>query len=507
MITRAACPAILTPAGRVRCTGSEVLVGPWSHIGLLDNRVGHARSGAFSAFALHTYALDFARRCCAARPMPEQGAGAHGAVPAQHPHVVAGAEPAVAASRACDQESAAAGTSDQPAAGRGAQVAPAPLASGRREAAAEAQQPAGAAAAMAGQQDPGIKSRASKALVQPAEGPKGAAQRPSAQGPLDMVSVHAAGSPLGGAAVRPDMQLAADGMPVHFYVMGHRPRWVAAPRWPPPGVAVAPLRLYLAPPPERPMSRVPSDADTAAHCWPRAALRAPAAAHAPPGARIGGGASAAAPAARPGPQAMAAGEGLGRGGAAAAPPWSPRTAAEACEGGAAGPRAADVTTVADPTAALGGRRTGSTAEVRGATGWSLPLDESMRDAAGRMGPSSPIAGRAHRYRSCIFLAARFCNASGQAPPRPLQRMEAALRLPASGACAGSSPCMRVTLLHRRQVGALSEACAGTEVRWEHRVEAWKHPKVGAPSAWPGHAGVCMDWLGWGTHVFRTVSVN
>jgi len=118
MITRAACPAILMSAGRVRCTGSEVLVGPWSHIGLLDNRVGHARSGAFSAFALHTYALDFARRCCAARPLPEQGAGAHGAVPAQHPHVVAGAEPAVAASPACDQESAAAGTSNQPAAAR-----------------------------------------------------------------------------------------------------------------------------------------------------------------------------------------------------------------------------------------------------------------------------------------------------------------------------------------------------------------------------------------------------
>ena len=463
-------------------------MGPWSHIGLLDNRVGHARSGAFSAFALHTYALDFARRCCAARPPPEQGAGAPGAVPAQPPRVGARAEPAVAASRACDQASAAAGASDPPAAGRGAQVAPAPLASGRHEAAAEAWQPAGAAATMAGQRDPDIGSHASKAPVQPAEKPKGTAQRPGSQGPVDMVSVHAAGAPLSGSAERPDMQLAADGMPVHFYVMGHRPRWVAASRWPPPGVAAAPLRLYLAPPPERPMSPMPSDADTAAHCWPRAALRAPAAAHAPPGARIGGGTSAAAPAAHLGPQALAAGEGPGRGGAAAAPPWSPRTAAEACEGGAAGPRAAEVTTVADPTAALGGRRTGSTAEVRGASGWSPPLAKYTGDLASRMGLSSPIAGRAHSFFELRFPCCTCCDASARAQPAPLQCMQAAPLSPASRACAGSGPCMRVTLLPCRQVGALAEACAGTEVRWEHRVEAWKHPKVGAPSAWPGHAG-------------------
>ena len=108
---------------------------------------------------------------------------------------------------------------------------------------------------------------------------------------------------------------------------------------------------------------------------------------------------------------------------------------------------------------------------------------------------------------CIFLAARSVTPQARLRLAPCSAWRRRCACQQAGACVGSGPYMRVTLLHCRQVGALSEACAGTEVRWEHRVEAWKHPKVGAPSAWPGHAGVCMDWLGWGTHVFRTVSVN
>ena len=35
------------------------------------------------------------------------------------------------------------------------------------------------------------------------------------------------------------------------------------------------------------------------------------------------------------------------------------------------------------------------------------------------------------------------------------------------------------LLCGKQVGALDNCSAGTAVRWEHRVEAWRHPKVRA----------------------------
>ena len=44
--------------------GSELVIGPWSHSGFLDNRVGHVRSGRRSRFNHLTHAIGFFDRCC-----------------------------------------------------------------------------------------------------------------------------------------------------------------------------------------------------------------------------------------------------------------------------------------------------------------------------------------------------------------------------------------------------------------------------------------------------------
>ena len=46
------------------CAGSELVIGPWSHSGFLDNRVGHVRSGRRSRFNHLTHAISFFDRCC-----------------------------------------------------------------------------------------------------------------------------------------------------------------------------------------------------------------------------------------------------------------------------------------------------------------------------------------------------------------------------------------------------------------------------------------------------------
>lgn len=40
------------------------MIGPWSHSGFLDNRVGHVRSGRRSRFNHLTHAISFFDRCC-----------------------------------------------------------------------------------------------------------------------------------------------------------------------------------------------------------------------------------------------------------------------------------------------------------------------------------------------------------------------------------------------------------------------------------------------------------
>ena len=51
--------------------GSELVIGPWSHSGFLDNRVGHSRSGHRSKFNHLTHTLTFFDRCCG-RHTPDQ---------------------------------------------------------------------------------------------------------------------------------------------------------------------------------------------------------------------------------------------------------------------------------------------------------------------------------------------------------------------------------------------------------------------------------------------------
>ncbi len=43
--------------------GSEIVIGPWSHSGFLDNRVGHVQSGKRSRFNHLTHAISFFDRC------------------------------------------------------------------------------------------------------------------------------------------------------------------------------------------------------------------------------------------------------------------------------------------------------------------------------------------------------------------------------------------------------------------------------------------------------------
>ena len=40
------------------------MIGPWSHSGFLDNRVGHVQSGRRSRFNHLTHAISFFDRCC-----------------------------------------------------------------------------------------------------------------------------------------------------------------------------------------------------------------------------------------------------------------------------------------------------------------------------------------------------------------------------------------------------------------------------------------------------------
>ena len=211
-----------------------MLIGPWSHIGLLDNRVGHARSGMFSAFALHSYALDFARRCCAAQPARDAAVYPGGNPAGQPAEATRKRDPEA---RAADAAAATAGLSGSkrvdweagPEPGLGAGSAPGrpgstPAASGAA---------AGRTATAAG--EPGRPMPECNGAAHPA-----GLHLPDAPG--NKPSTELRGGP-GPAA----MELPADRMPIHYYIMGWRPRWAAAPRWPPPEAAPEPLRLYLAP--------------------------------------------------------------------------------------------------------------------------------------------------------------------------------------------------------------------------------------------------------------------
>ena len=261
-----------------------MLVGPWSHIGMLDNRVGHTRSGNFSAFDLHGYALDFARRCCAARALPAAAPSPDHVINPTPCSTPAAAEGAVCSSPARDGNTLS------------------------ENAAAE--------------QHPRAEAQAA-----PAGGAAGEA-----------------------AAGLTAMALPADGMPVHFYVMGHRPRWEAAARWPPPGVAPEPLRLFLAADalgqnPELGHTRGASAA-AGAHAHLQQGFGSPKGSGPIASDGAAGGAASRAGADRSGAPCV---------------PGSP--AMDRAEIGCGGACEAALT-IADPTALGSGRRAGSTAEVR-----------------------------------------------------------------------------------------------------------------------------------------------
>ena len=203
-----------------------MLIGPWSHIGLLDNRVGHARSGMFSAFALHSYALDFARRCCAAQP------GSDAAVEPGGPPTGQLEE----AEREANPEAHAAGA----AAASGNQ-----LPDGRAA-------PKPGVGAGSGPRGPGDTSAASGAAAGSTAAAAGEPTRPTQECNGSAHTADLPGAPDGEPAAEPGaergpaaMELPSDRMPVHYYLMGWRPRWEAAPCWPPPEGAAEPMRLYL----------------------------------------------------------------------------------------------------------------------------------------------------------------------------------------------------------------------------------------------------------------------
>ena len=58
------CDSLSGIHGGVTDAGSELVIGPWSHSGFLDNRVGHVRSGRRSRFNHLTHAVSFFDRCC-----------------------------------------------------------------------------------------------------------------------------------------------------------------------------------------------------------------------------------------------------------------------------------------------------------------------------------------------------------------------------------------------------------------------------------------------------------
>lgn len=261
-----------------------MLVGPWSHIGMLDNRVGHTRSGNFSAFDLHGYALDFARRCCAARAL-----SAAAPSPNRDPNPTTCSTPAAAEGAVCNSPAR--------------------------------------------------------------DGNTGAENAAAEQHPLAEAQAAPAGGAAGEAAVGlSDMAPPADGMPVHFYVMGHRPRWEAAVRWPPPGVAAEPLRLFLA-------------ADTLGQSPELAHTR---------GASAAAGAQAHLQQCFGSPKGSAPIVSGDAAGGVASPAGAERSGAPCVPGSPAMDRAEigcggaceAALTIADPTAVGSGRRAGSTAEVR-----------------------------------------------------------------------------------------------------------------------------------------------
>ena len=364
-----------------------MLIGPWSHIGLLDNRVGHARSGTFSAFALHSYALDFARRCCAAQPARD--ATAHpGGKPAGRPAEEKRTRDPEA--RAADAAAATAGFSGSKRVGGDAGPEPGlGLGSvlGRPDGRAPAASGAAAGRTATAAGEPGRPMPECNGAAHPA-----GLHPPDAPG--NTPAVEPGGQP--GAAA---MELPADRMPIHYYIMGWRPRWAAAPRWPPPEAAPEPLRLYLAPRPAEPHFPLPERAHVRAVPGGRtAAVRRP---RNPLGItfpqpdflQAAGGTARpvqlsknprgpaspadASPPQHPHPDASSAGPAAG--GAVAAGAVSSSEARGAPDGadatGAGAASAADVEagghsasqgidTIGDPLVGAGGRRTGSTAQVR-----------------------------------------------------------------------------------------------------------------------------------------------
>ena len=438
----------LTPLHHVTA-GSEVLIGPWSHIGLLDNRIGHARSGMFSAFALHSYALDFARRCCAAQPAPGKAAYPGGSPTgqlggtAQNPMSSTTADGAAAASGGIRPDGQA-----SPEPGFGAGSGP-----GRRE------KTLAASSAAAGSTTPVAGEPAS--TWQECNGAAHATDLHPPDAPGNELAAEAGGQ-LGPAA----MELPADRMPIHYYLMGWRPRWEAAPRWPPPEVAPEPVRLYLAQGatkpdlvlPERAHVRAVPGGKTAAVRRPRNPLgvtfpqpeflqaaggtaRPLQLSTNPRGSASPAGTDAAAGSAGPAATGAADAGALPCGDARDAPDSAGTTGANAAgaadlEAGVSGSASHGVVTIGDPSVGACGRRTGSTAQVR-RQGWlwylwmSVKVGPSRQVAAGSRATDCPeVSGTPEPARasggnqaaSVCFIrkhaAGRWASSLTAAPARP-----------------------------------------------------------------------------------------
>ncbi|CAL8463886.1 g3421 [Coccomyxa elongata] len=195
-----------------KAPGSELVIGPWSHSGFLDNRVGHGVAGRRSKFNHLTHILAFFDRCCGRTSPPETVAALTNADASQEgthgtgePGVIAAAS-AVVGGEANGEAHANAGTT----AAANAMLRTAAALSGA----------SGANGRVASEDDSSSSS----------SGASGRAQKAELSNEATSVSSDAAEN---------------DSSPVHYYVMGPKPRWESAPSWPPPNLAPEPLTLSL----------------------------------------------------------------------------------------------------------------------------------------------------------------------------------------------------------------------------------------------------------------------
>lgn len=187
------------------------MIGPWSHTGLLDNRIGIKTSMRRSRFNHLTHAIGFFDRCCGRATDAQTIAEL---AKADDTNGSAGDTPHLTClrSRTCSQSTL-----------KTLQVT-AGLARGSDPACLHADGPGAARAAGSGH---GLARKNEPSLAAIPEGASGSNDSLSAAGEPSSEAVQDAGTP------------------VHYFVMGPGAGWQSASAWPPPDLAPEPRRLLL----------------------------------------------------------------------------------------------------------------------------------------------------------------------------------------------------------------------------------------------------------------------